>query len=96
MRSAGGWCRTSAAPATCTTASTEKPDVRSIALLREVLAYHAGLADFAFAMQGLGSGPIALAGSDAQKKHYLPKAAAATRSPPSRCRSPTPARTSRR
>jgi alkylation response protein AidB-like acyl-CoA dehydrogenase len=54
---------------------SEKPDVRSIALLREVLAYHAGLADFAFVMQGLGSGPIALAGSDALKKQYLPKAA---------------------
>lgn len=54
---------------------SEKPDVRSIALVREVLAYHAGLADFSFAMQGLGSGPIALAGSDALKKQYLPKAA---------------------
>ncbi len=55
---------------------TESPDVRSIALLREVFAYHAGLADFAFVMQGLGSGPIGLAGSEAQKKKYLPKAAA--------------------
>jgi acyl-CoA dehydrogenase len=54
---------------------TEKPDVRSIALMREVLAYHAGLADFSFVMQGLGSGPIALAGSEALKKQYLPKAA---------------------
>jgi acyl-CoA dehydrogenase len=54
---------------------SEKPDVRSIALVREVLAYHAGLADFSFVMQGLGSGPIALAGSDALKKQYLPKAA---------------------
>jgi acyl-CoA dehydrogenase len=54
---------------------SEKPDVRSIALLREVLAYHAGLADFSFVMQGLGSGPIALAGSDALKKQYLPRAA---------------------
>lgn len=53
----------------------EKPDVRSIALIRETLAYHAGLADFAFVMQGLGSGPIVLAGSEAQKKQYLPKAA---------------------
>src|SRR5690242_3557667 len=41
--------------------ATDKPDVRSIALLREIFAYHAGLADFAFVMQGLGSGPIALA-----------------------------------
>jgi acyl-CoA dehydrogenase len=54
----------------------ERPDVRSIALLREVFAYHAGLADFAFVMQGLGSGPIGLAGSDELKKKYLPKAAA--------------------
>ena len=54
---------------------SEKPDVRTIALLREVFAYHAGLADFSFVMQGLGSGPIALAGSDALKKRYLPKAA---------------------
>jgi acyl-CoA dehydrogenase len=53
----------------------ENPDVRSIALIRETLAYHAGLADFSFVMQGLGSGPIVLAGSEAQKKQYLPKAA---------------------
>jgi alkylation response protein AidB-like acyl-CoA dehydrogenase len=53
----------------------EKPDVRSIALIRETLAYHAGLADFSFVVQGLGSGPIVLAGSEAQKKQYLPKAA---------------------
>ena len=47
-------------------------DVRSLCLAREVLAYHAGLADFAFAMQGLGSGPISLAGTDAQKDRWLP------------------------
>ena len=52
------------------------PDVRSIALLREVLAYHHGLADFAFVMQGLGSGPIALAGTEAQKEAWLPRVAA--------------------
>jgi len=51
------------------------PDVRSIALLREVFAYHHGLADFAFVMQGLGSGPIVLAGSDAQKQAWLPRVA---------------------
>jgi alkylation response protein AidB-like acyl-CoA dehydrogenase len=50
---------------------SDAPDVRSIALLREVLAYHAGLADFAFVMQGLGSGAIALAGNDFQKQKYL-------------------------
>jgi acyl-CoA dehydrogenase len=54
---------------------TDAPDVRSIALLREVFAYHAGLADFAFVMQGLGSGPIGLAGSDSQKSRFLKKAA---------------------
>src|SRR5882672_10066596 len=54
---------------------SKTPDVRSIALLREVFAYHSGLADFAFVMQGLGSGPIAIAGSDSQKKKYLPRAA---------------------
>ncbi|MEW6687591.1 MAG: acyl-CoA dehydrogenase family protein [Pseudomonadota bacterium] len=54
---------------------SDTPDVRSIALLREVLAYHAGLADFSFAMQGLGSGPIVLAGSEAQKKTWLPRVA---------------------
>ncbi len=54
---------------------TDHFDVRSIALLREVLAYHAGLADFAFVMQGLGSGPIALAGSEAQRERYLARVA---------------------
>jgi acyl-CoA dehydrogenase len=49
-----------------------KFDVRSICLVREILAKHAGLADFVFAMQGLGSGAITLFGSDEQKKQYLP------------------------
>jgi acyl-CoA dehydrogenase len=46
-------------------------DVRSLALIRETLARHSGLADFAFAMQGLGSGTITLFGSEAQKRAYL-------------------------
>jgi acyl-CoA dehydrogenase len=50
-------------------------DTRAICLIREVLARHSGLADFAFAMQGLGSGAISLAGSDAQKARYLPRVA---------------------
>jgi len=50
-------------------------DVRSLALLREVFAFHAGLADFALTMQGLGSGPVALAGTEAQKKRYVGRAA---------------------
>jgi acyl-CoA dehydrogenase len=55
---------------------SEKPDVRSIALLREVFAYHAGLADFAFAMAGLSTIPISLAGTPEQKQRYLRSAAA--------------------
>jgi len=46
-------------------------DSRALVLLRETLAYHSPLADFAFAMQGLGSGAITLAGSSAQQAHYL-------------------------
>ena len=52
------------------------PDVRSLAIARETLAYHSGLADFVFAMQGLGSGAISLAGSPDQKAEWLPKVAA--------------------
>ena len=48
-------------------------DSRALCILRETLAYHEGLADFAFAMQGLGSGAISLAGSDALKARYLPR-----------------------
>jgi acyl-CoA dehydrogenase len=51
-------------------------DVRTLCLARETLAYREGLADFAFAMQGLGSGPIALFGSDETKGRYLPRVAA--------------------
>lgn len=47
-------------------------DVRALCLCRETLAQYSGLADFAFAMQGLGAGPIALYGSDALKNRYLP------------------------
>ncbi len=50
-------------------------DSRSVCIARERLAYHDGLADFAFAMQGLGSGAIALAGSDAQRARWLPSVA---------------------
>jgi acyl-CoA dehydrogenase len=51
-------------------------DVRTLALIRETLAWHDGLADFAFAMQGLGSGAISLAGSRELKQRYLPRVAA--------------------
>jgi len=50
-------------------------DVRTLCLSRETLAYHEGFADFSFAMQGLGSGPISLFGSEDVKRHYLPKVA---------------------
>jgi len=51
-------------------------DVRSLCLIRETLAYHSGLADFSFIMQGLGSGPISLFGSNDQKAAFLPSVAA--------------------
>jgi len=50
-------------------------DTRAICILRETLARHNGLADFAFAMQGLGSGAISLAGTEAQKQAWLPRVA---------------------
>ncbi|HEY2739032.1 MAG TPA: acyl-CoA dehydrogenase family protein [Thermoanaerobaculia bacterium] len=66
---AAGWLR-AAVP------SEQAYDVRTLCLARETLAYREGLADFAFAMQGLGSGPIALFGSDELKSRYLPRVAA--------------------
>ena len=56
--------------------SAETIDTRGICLIRETLARHSGLADFAFAMQGLGSGAITLHGTEAQKCSYLPRVAA--------------------
>jgi alkylation response protein AidB-like acyl-CoA dehydrogenase len=53
----------------------ERIDVRSLCLIRETLAYRSGLADFAFAMQGLGSAPISLFGSEALRRSYLPRVA---------------------
>jgi len=55
--------------------TAERVDVRTLCLTRQTLAYHAGLADFAFAMQGLGSGAIGLFGSEAARAAYLPKVA---------------------
>jgi acyl-CoA dehydrogenase len=66
----GGWLR-HAVPGAYGGAA-ERIDLRSLCLIRQLLAYHDGLADFAFAMQGLGSGTISLFGSDAQKQAYLP------------------------
>ena len=50
-------------------------DTRAICILRETLARHNGLADFAFAMQGLGAGAISLAGTAEQRARYLPRVA---------------------
>ena len=56
-----------------------KLDVRSLCLIRETLARISGLADFAFAMQGLGSASIALHGTPELKRRYLPGVCAGTR-----------------
>lgn len=53
----------------------ERFDVRTLCLTRDILAQEDGLADFAFAMQGLGTGPITLFGTAAQKSRYLPAVA---------------------
>jgi len=59
----------------CVADGDTAPDVRSLAIARSTLARASGLADFAFAMQGLGSGAISLFGSDGQKEEWLPKVA---------------------
>jgi acyl-CoA dehydrogenase len=51
---------------------SDKLDVRTLCLAREILAWHDSLADFAFAMQGLGTGSISLFGTDELKARYLP------------------------
>ena len=56
--------------------STETIDTRGICLIRETLARHSGLADFAFAMQGLGSGAVTLHGTEQQKRRYLTRVSA--------------------
>ena len=59
----------------CVADGDSRPDVRTLALVREMLAYRSGLADFAFAMQGLGSGAISLFGTIEQKREWLPRVA---------------------
>ena len=51
--------------------ATDAIDTRAVCLIRETLARHSGLADFAFAMQGLGSGAVTLFGSEQNKQEYL-------------------------
>ncbi|NDW47110.1 acyl-CoA dehydrogenase family protein [Ruegeria sp. PrR005] len=63
---AGGWLQATGA------AEGERLDVRTLCLSREILARHDGLADFAFAMQGLGTGAISLFGTAAQQAEWLP------------------------
>jgi acyl-CoA dehydrogenase len=70
----GGWLR-HAVGGTQHGGAAELLDTRSLCLIRETLARYEGLADFAFAMQGLGSGAISLDGSAAQKQNYLPRVA---------------------
>ena len=54
-------------------------DVRSLCVIREILARHSGLADFCFVMQGLGTGAISLFGTEALKSRYLPETATGER-----------------
>ena len=56
-----------------------KLDSRALVILRETLAFHSPLADFALAMQGLGSGAITLAGTPAQQEAYLPQVVSGTK-----------------
>ena len=60
----------------CVSDGKMRPDVRSLALARETFARWHGLVDFAFAMQGLGSGAISLFGTIEQKRQWLPRVAA--------------------
>jgi alkylation response protein AidB-like acyl-CoA dehydrogenase len=72
---AAGWLRYAVGGTACG-GQYDVIDTRAICLLRETLARHSGLADFAFAMQGLGSGAITLHGTPQQKQRYLKKVAA--------------------
>lgn len=69
-----GWLKYAVAGTDVGGASDEL-DTRTLCLIRETLAKHSGLADFAFAMQGLGSGAISLHGTPKQRTHYLTKVA---------------------
>ncbi|MGB3426184.1 MAG: acyl-CoA dehydrogenase family protein [Castellaniella sp.] len=72
---AGGWLRHAVA-GTAHGGFGPAIDTRAVCLIRETLARHSGLADFAFAMQGLGSGAISLHGTEAQRQDYLTRVAA--------------------
>lgn len=66
----GGWLRHAVAD------GSRRLDVRSLCLIRETLGRFSGIADFAFALQGLGSGPISIFGSETQRRAWLPRVAA--------------------
>ena len=70
----GGWLRHAVA-GTAFGGASDAIDTRAISLIRDTLARHNGLADFAFAMQGLGSGAISLEGTAEQRAAYLPRVA---------------------
>lgn len=73
----GGWLRYCVPAGTGNELGGALPwlDSRALVILRETLAFHSPLADFAFAMQGLGSGAITLAGTPAQQASWLPEVA---------------------
>jgi acyl-CoA dehydrogenase len=73
----GGWLKYAIGGAAYD-ASDDAIDTRAVCLIRETLARHSGLADFAFAMQGLGSGAISIFGTHEQKQRYLPCVAKGT------------------
>ncbi|MGA8144027.1 MAG: acyl-CoA dehydrogenase family protein [Candidatus Acidiferrales bacterium] len=70
----GGWLKFAIGGA-AHGAVAEAIDTRALCIIRETLARHSGLADFSFAMQGLGSGAITLFGTEAQKQEYLARVA---------------------
>ena len=70
----GGWLRHAVA-GSAHGGAQDQIDTRQLCLLRETLAFHNGLADFAFAMQGLGTGAISLFGTPEQKQRYMPRVA---------------------
>lgn len=74
---ADGWLRycVPAGDGGCLGGALDRLDSRALVILRETLAFYSPLADFAFAMQGLGSGAITLAGTPAQQARYLPQVA---------------------
>ena len=71
----GGWLRY-AVPRGAEQGGTGRLDVRALCLIRETLGRHSGIADFAFALQGLASAPLTLFGTPEQRRTWLPRIAA--------------------